>query len=115
MNDLSVIQKVYDLTKWYIPLVHRLPRTHKFGIGDRIQDNLYGLLEGLVVARFSPARLEKLTELNASLDVLRFQSRLLKDFDLIDLRRYEYVSGKIDEIGAELGGWIKQQKGNRAQ
>lgn len=110
IHDLSVIQKAYDLTKWYIPLVNRMPRTHKFGIGDRIQDTLYSLLEGLVIARFSTARMQKLLDLNAMLDVLRIQTRLLRDFELIDIRRYEYASERINEIGIEIGGWIKSLK-----
>ncbi len=39
MKELSVIQKTYDLIKWYVPIIERLPKTHKFTIGYRIINN----------------------------------------------------------------------------
>jgi hypothetical protein len=30
MQDLPIIQKTYDLIKWYVPILNRLPRDHKF-------------------------------------------------------------------------------------
>ena len=44
---------------------------------------------------------------------IRYFVRLCKDLKLISLHRYEVISKMIDEIGKQLGGWIKQQ-GNRA-
>ncbi|MCL1472927.1 four helix bundle protein [Argonema antarcticum A004/B2] len=29
MNELAIIQKTYDLIKWYVPILNRLPRDHK--------------------------------------------------------------------------------------
>jgi hypothetical protein len=42
--DLPVIQKAYDLVKWYIPILNRLPRDHRFTLGERIINGLYDLL-----------------------------------------------------------------------
>ena len=53
MNELPIIQKTYDLIKWYIPILNRLPRNHRFALGDRMSDNLYDLLEGLIRARYA--------------------------------------------------------------
>jgi hypothetical protein len=36
MSDLPIIQKTYDLIKWYVPILNRLPRDHKLLLGDRI-------------------------------------------------------------------------------
>jgi hypothetical protein len=47
MKELSVIQKTYDCIKWYVPIIERLPKIHKFTLGDRIINQLYDLLEGL--------------------------------------------------------------------
>ncbi len=46
MEELPIIQKTYDLIKWYIPILTRLPRIHKFTLGDRMTNQLYDLLEG---------------------------------------------------------------------
>lgn len=56
--DLPVIQKTYDLVKWYVPVLNRLPRDHRFTLGERIINGLYDLLEGLILARYSQNKLE---------------------------------------------------------
>ncbi|MDJ1170359.1 diversity-generating retroelement protein Avd [Roseofilum sp. BLCC_M154] len=110
MNELSIIQKTYDLIKWYVPILNRLPRTHKFLLGDRMIAGLYDLLETLIIAQYESEKLKLLIPLNSRLQILRYQTRLLRDFDLISVERYEYVGGLMNDIGKELGGWIKQQQ-----
>lgn len=113
MEELPVIQKTYDLIRWYVPILNRLPRDHKFMLGNRIIANLYELLEGLIAARYANPKLSVLQPLNSKVDILRYQSRLLLDFGLISVQRYEYASKLLTEIGKELGGWIKQQRGQQ--
>ena len=57
MSELPIIQKTYDLIKWYVPILNRLPHDHKFMLGNRIITGLYDLLEGLIRARYSPNKL----------------------------------------------------------
>ncbi len=113
MQDLPVIQRTYDLIKWYVPILNRLPREHKFLLGERIITGLYDLLEGLIQARYAKEKLTQLEALNVKLDILRHQTRLLLDFNLIKTERYEYAGQQINAIGTELGGWIKQQRNKR--
>ncbi|MEH2150591.1 diversity-generating retroelement protein Avd [Nostoc sp.] len=110
MNDLPIIQKTYDLIKWYVPILNRLPRDHKFLLGNRIITELYDLLDGLIVARYARQKLAQLENLNSKLDILRYQTRLLLEFNLIKTERYEYAQKLLNDIGIDLGGWIKQQK-----
>ncbi|HBC42413.1 MAG: diversity-generating retroelement protein Avd [Pseudanabaena sp.] len=110
MNELPVIQKTYDLIKWYIPIINKMPKHHKFGLGDRITLFLYQLLEDLIVARYTKDKISLLENLNAKLAILRHQSRLLLDFKLIEENRYIYINTQLHEIGNEIGGWLKQQK-----
>jgi hypothetical protein len=110
MGDLPIIQKTYDLIKWYVPIINRLPRNHQFLLGNRITTILYDILDELLIARYSPHKLPQLESSNIKLEILRYQTRLLCDFNLIAVERYEYIQKLINEIGLELGGWIKQQK-----
>jgi hypothetical protein len=110
VSDLPIIQKTYDLIKWYVPILNRLPRDHKFALGERMVTGLYDLLEGLIQARYTKDKLLQLQALNTRLEILRHQTRLLLDFQLLSARRYEYVGQQINSIGMELGGWVKQQK-----
>ncbi len=63
-----------------------------------------------MAARYATAKLERLEPLNARLDLLRLQIRLLHSFQLIDTRRYEHVTRLVEEVGRQLGGWISQQR-----
>jgi hypothetical protein len=110
MKELSVIQKTYDCIKWYVPIIERLPKIHKFTLGDRIINQLYDLLEGLIKAKYARDKLTQLESLNTQLDILRYQTRMLLDFNKMSVERYEYAIKIIDEIGTELGGWIKKQR-----
>jgi hypothetical protein len=38
MEELPIIQKTYDLIKWYVPILNRLPKDHKFILGDRVSN-----------------------------------------------------------------------------
>jgi hypothetical protein len=110
MNDLPIIQKTYDLIKWYVPILGRLPQRHRFTLGERITNGLYDLLEGLITARYAKHKLTQLEHLNTRLEILRHQTRLLFDFELIAIHRYEFAGKAINAIGTDLGGWIKQQR-----
>jgi hypothetical protein len=60
MSDLSIIEKTYDLIKWYVPIINRLPKNYKFLLGDRITTGLYDILDGLLTARYSSEKLLQL-------------------------------------------------------
>ena len=109
-DELPIIQKTHDLIQWYVPILNRLPRDHKFMLGDRIVSGLYDLLDGLITVRYASEKLLGLQALNTRLDILRHQTRLLLEFKLLSVRRYEYVGRQINAIGVDLGSWIKQQK-----
>ena len=101
--ELPIIQKTYDLIKWYVPILNQLPRDHKFQLGDRMVAGLYELLESLILARYQRDKLPQLQVINSKLDVLRYQTRLLLDFDLLSHKRYQFVGRLINAIGLTWG------------
>lgn len=44
-QEKPVVQKMYDLIKWLIPQIAKLPRSHKFTLGDRITNLALDTLE----------------------------------------------------------------------
>ena len=108
-KELPVIQQAYELLLWMVPTIQKLPRSHRFVLGERLESSLYRLLEDLVRARFAKpeARSELLADADATLHVLRFQLRLAHDLKLLDTRRYEHASRRCAELGAMVGGWRK--------
>ncbi len=103
MNELPIIQKTYDLIKWYVPILNKLPRDHKFNLGDRMIANLYDLLESLVIARYTNDKLGILEQVNAKLELLRYQTRLLYLLDgkarAVPARVSVEIKGAANESG----------------
>lgn len=113
-DELPIIQKTYDLIKWMVPIIDRLPRIHRYTLGNRIIEELYDLLDRLITTRYARSgKLATLQALNTRLQILRYQCRLLVDFQLISVKRYEHIHRRINDIGMDLGGWIKQQGGGK--
>ena len=109
MKELPIIEKTYELIRWYVPILNRLPRSHKFALGDRLTTGLYELLDGLIAQ----------TEQNSMLcanplldeDGVRFISRFHKvvAFDLF-LLFHQIVVEVFQESHLLLQGvWIRRQ------
>jgi len=92
LEEPSVIQRAYDLVQWYVSILNRLPRDHRFSLGERIIANLYDILEGLTLARYGRDKVPVLERLDARLELVRLQTRLLHDYGLIHTDRDEHAA-----------------------
>ena len=50
-QELIVITKTYDLILWSCNHTSKFPRNHRFVLGERIERNLYDLLETLIAGQ----------------------------------------------------------------
>ncbi len=110
MNEKeNVVTLTYDLLLYTIPQLVKFPRSQKFVLADRIQNNLTGLLELLLEAYYTreERKREALRQANLELEKIRYLVRLAKDLHCIDLRRYELIQTKLNEIGIQAGAWLK--------
>jgi hypothetical protein len=115
MPDLPpVVTKAYDFALWLLPRVQDFPRSSRFILGDRLIATMLDILEGLVEASHRRDKRAVLEEVSAKLDRLRLLIRLCHDLKLMNLKRYEHAAGVVTELGAMLGGWLKQQVGREA-
>ena len=57
-----------------MPILNRLPRDHKFLLGDRIISDLYELHGGLINTRYEKGRAARLEASDSTLDTLRYQT-----------------------------------------
>jgi len=55
-EELTVITKTYDLILWSCNHTGKFPRNHRFVLGERIERNLYDLLETLIQAKYTRNR-----------------------------------------------------------
>jgi hypothetical protein len=105
--ELTVITKTYDLILWSCQHTSRFPRNHRFVLGERIERNLYDLLESLLKAKYTRDRHSLLEQANLTLEILRFQMRLAKDLQCLKVNSYAFAAEAIDQIGKLIGGWLK--------
>jgi hypothetical protein len=110
-QELTVITKTYDFILWSCHHTGRFPRNHRFVLGERIERNLYDLLETLLRAKYTRQRQQFLERANLILEILRFQVRLAKDLQCLKTDSYAFAAKVIDEIGRLIGGWLKSGGG----
>ena len=108
-EELTVITKTYDLILWSCNHTARFPRNHRFVLGERIERNLYELLETLLRAKYQRESSALLDTANLKLEILRFQMRLAKDLQCFKHNSYQFASKAIDEIGRLIGGWARRR------
>lgn len=101
---------MYQFILWLIPVLNGLPRSQKFLLGDRIQSTALEVLDQLIEAAYSRERVGLLRRANLSLEKLRFWMRLSKDLRLLDFKRYEFAARCIDDVGRQVGGWLRANK-----
>ena len=106
-EELTVITKTYDLILWSCNHTGKFPRNHRFVLGERMERNLYELLETLIQAKYTRQRQPLLEKANLMLEILRFQMRLAKDLQCLKVESYGFAGKAIDEIGKLVGGWLK--------
>ena len=109
-EELVVITKTYDLILWSCNHTSRFPRNHRFVLGERIERNLYDLLETLIQAKYTRQRQPLLEAANLKLEIIRFQIRLAKDLKCLKTNSYLFASKAIDELGRLVGGWLQGRR-----
>ncbi len=109
-EELVIITKTYDLILWSCDHTSRFPKQHRFVLGERLERSLYDLLETLIQAKYSRERTPLLNEANLKLEILRFQVRLAKDLECLQVKSYAFAAKQLDEIGKLVGGWLRSGK-----
>jgi hypothetical protein len=111
-DELLVIDKTYELLKWFLGRLEKFPRSHRYGLGQRLETRLYDVFEALVHAKYATAhdKAADLAAVNLELEVVRMLSRLSHELGFLPNKSYEYAAREINEIGRMVGGWLKQQQ-----
>jgi hypothetical protein len=110
----QIISKFYDFMMWFMDRTQRFPRNYRGTLSQWIEDQLWGVLDLLIETAYTRHKLPLLEQGNLRLQKLRFLTRICKDRQCLSLNQYEYAARLINEIGTELGGWIKQQQARQA-
>ena len=108
------LEQTYQFMLWLVPTVEKFPKSQKFLLGDRIQGTAHDVLDGLIEATYSRRCEPLLAGVNLALEKLRFLFRLSMDLHCLDRRRYEFAARCLDDIGRQVGGWLRASREREA-
>jgi hypothetical protein len=107
-EELPILRAAYDFLLWLSPKIAKFPRDQRFVLGERMERQLYEVLENLIRARYTRVRRTILDQVNLDLEILRFQIRLAKDLRCLSLKSYAVAAEGLVDIGRQVGGWQRQ-------
>lgn len=108
-HELTIITHAYDLLAWTLPHTAKFPRSHRHGLGMRLEERLHQLLDLLVEAKLTADKGGLLRAAHLQVEHSRLLFRLAKDLRLLSLKSHEHAARQLDTIGRQLGGWRRQQ------
>ena len=111
--NVAAVEATYQLVLWLIPVLDAMPRRQKFQLGDRLQNSAIAVLDILIEAAYTRDRAALLQRANLDLEKLRFWIRLSKDLRLLAFPQYEHAARLIDNLGRQVGGWLKAERAAR--
>lgn len=110
--DIPIFKKTYDLYRVFYSYRANVSKQDRYTIWQRAENCILDVLEAILFASQS-GKAEKLPALESAsvrLNLLRVLIRLTKDVKAIDNKRYMALQSDIDDIGQQLGGWIRSTK-----
>jgi hypothetical protein len=92
---------------WMVPQIDKFPRVRRHSLGAQIETGLLFVLERLVEATYTKARLAALRAANLKLEVVRHLWRLAFELQAVSIKSWEHGAGLLIELGRQVGGWAK--------
>ena len=108
-QEAPIIQKTADLYKEFYGYLKLFPKQDQYLLGKRCEDYLLDFLEQIYEAVSAPKEKQRaiLVLGSAKFEVLKFLLRSCRDLRMIDNKKYLSLESKIQDIGKQLGGWIR--------
>lgn len=107
MEDLKILQKVYDMIKYGYGALAQFPKSEKFALAADIKRCLDLILERVIEAEKKYYKKTTLQELDVEVTKLKAYLRLSMELRFLPPKKYEIWSGMAVEVGKMLGGWLK--------
>ena len=98
-----------ELTLWVMQRAAKMPRAHKFTVGDRLVETCLEVTTSLVEASFKRDKRALLARASRGLTRARLLARLAHRLGLISEKQSLYFGSESTEVGKMLGGWKRSQ------
>lgn len=109
MEELSVIQLVYEIYKRILLLNVKLETKYRMSLGESALDTCTAILESLLAAKQAPRAVKKpyVDIACAKSEVLTLQLRAMLELKLTGETNILRTQAKLTEAKRQLGGWRK--------
>ncbi|MCH7681939.1 diversity-generating retroelement protein Avd [candidate division KSB1 bacterium] len=114
-QDLLVIKKGYDFSKWLLQHTGKFPKSYRFSVAAKLENAILDFIEFATVANMRKDKMPLLRKADEALARLRLLFRLSYELRFVNLKSYEFGSKQVNELGRLLGGWIKKPGANPAR
>ncbi|MDH4155317.1 MAG: diversity-generating retroelement protein Avd [Nitrospira sp.] len=111
----QAVQSCHDLLLWIIPQLDKFPRSRRFTLGESIESGGLEVLELLVEAAYTRNKDASLRRANLKLEVVRHLWRVAHELKVMATRQYEHGARLTDDVGRQIGGWLRSQPTSEPQ
>lgn len=94
-----------DMVEYGYNAVRQFPKSERHTLSAELRTRMLAILRLIVVANRSRDKTAALMQLDEELDALRVAMRLALKLGFLPLRKYEFWSKQVSEIGRMVGGW----------
>lgn len=108
-DEIPLLKRTYDLYKTFHQYRMTVPKHDRHTLYEKAERVILDLIESIYHAGYtgSGSKLALLEKASAKLNLLRLLVRLMKDTKTLDLKKYTALQQIIDDIGRQLGGWVR--------
>lgn len=108
-NDAPILKHTIDLYKELYEHLKTFPKKDQYVLGKQIQDHVLAFLELILMAAGMQKmrKLEVLERANGKYEVFKVLLYVARGMKMLDNKKYLSAEAKAQEIGAQLGGWIR--------
>lgn len=106
-EELAIILQMTKFLEWILKHLEKFPRSHRYGIGFQIEQQLYQALEHLVEAKFGKDKSLSLQKVCLRLEQARLLIRISRSMRLFPLQSHQFASEQLELIGKGAGAWKK--------
>jgi hydroxymethylglutaryl-CoA reductase len=111
-SELPVFKKAYDLLL-EVYLVHRdLPKSVKYTIGEKLQQEVLEMIIEIYKANSRTDKISAIQSAREHVEITRLLIRVLFDIKLMGIKRMVMINTMIEEVSKQLAGWQRHSEKN---
>lgn len=112
--ELPIYRDTYNLVSLIVDYVNSFPKTHKYTIGQKLENETLDLFKYINLANKEKYNKEKkkeyLNEFIKTFDLIKILLRLCVEKKFLSLKQMVRITMITDNIGKQVYGWIKTVK-----